>query len=333
MSAALVGLGWSALAAGGLALARMWRRESRADRLLLLLYHRVVSPETYARLHGAERIFSIAEDRFEQQLAWLREGGYSVVALDQVVQALERGGNLPERAVCITFDDGCESVYRNALPRLARQGMTATVFVTTDPDAWIFHEGEYTERRMTLEELRALAAADWCIGSHAVTHRGLNEMSEAEALGELERSRKQLTEWIGRPVEHFAVPLNFYSRATLAQCRRAGYRSVCTSDPGGTCPGSSPFHLRRVTVEGTHDLEGFRRSLEPRSLVQRRVLAALKKVPPKLLGERIWMPLRERIFASALGPWLSFRHLRLALAASAALLVALLVVSTVALVL
>lgn len=331
MSAALVALGWSALAGGGLALGRMWRQESRADRLLVLLYHRVVSPETYAGLHGAERIFSIAEDRFEQQLAWLREGGHAVVSLEQVVEALERGEPLPERAVCITFDDGCESVYRNALPRLARQGMTATVFVTTDPDAWIFHEGEYTERRMTVEELRALAGADWCIGSHAVSHRGLNEMSEAEALGELERSRKLLAEWIGRPVEHFAVPLNFYSRATLAQCRRAGYRSVCTSDPGATHWGGNPFHIRRVTVEGSHDLVGFRRALEPRSLVQRRVLAALKKLPPKLLGERIWMPLRERIFASALGPWLSFGHLRIALAGTAALLVATLIVSTLAL--
>ena len=331
MSAALVGLGWSALAAGGLALARMWRQESRADRLLVLLYHRVVSPDTYARLHGAERIFSIAEDRFEQQLAWLRSAGYAVVELEQVVQALERGAPLPERAVCITFDDGCESVYRNALPRLKRRDMSATVFVTTDPDAWIFHEGEYTERRMTLDELRALAAEGWCIGSHAVSHRGLNEMSEPDALGELERSRKLLAEWLGRPVDHFAVPLNFYSRATLAQCRRAGYRSVCTSDPGATARQSSPFHIRRVTVEGSHDLDGFRRSLEPRSLVQRRVLAALKKLPPKLLGERIWMPLRERIFASALGPWLSFGHLRMALAGGAALGIALLVVATLAL--
>ena len=57
------------------------------------------------------------------------------------------------RFVCITFDDGCESVYRNARPVLERQGMSAAVIVTTDADAWIFHEGEYTERRMTLEDL------------------------------------------------------------------------------------------------------------------------------------------------------------------------------------
>jgi hypothetical protein len=65
--------------------------------------------------------------------------------------------------------------------------------------------------------------------------------------------------------------------------------------------------------------------------MQRRVLAALKKLPPKLLGERLWMPLRERIFASALGPWLSFRHLRVALVACAGLAVLALLLSTLAL--
>jgi hypothetical protein len=45
------------------------------------------------------------------------------------------------------------------------------------------------------------------------------------------------------------------------------------------------------------------------------------------------MPLRERIFASALGPWLSFRYLRIALAGTAALFVVVLIVSTLALLL
>jgi len=66
MIGAVVFTGWSALAAGGLALARIWRQERRPDRLLVLLYHRVVSPAIAAGLHGAGRIFAIPEDRFEQ---------------------------------------------------------------------------------------------------------------------------------------------------------------------------------------------------------------------------------------------------------------------------
>ena len=65
--------------------------------------------------------------------------------------------------------------------------------------------------------------------------------------------------------------------------------------------------------------------------MQRRVLNALKKLPPKLLGERLWMPLRERLFG-LLGPWLTFRYLRLALLGLAAVLgLALLAVTAAAL--
>lgn len=322
--------GWVLVALAALAVARLVWQESRADRLLVLLYHRVVAPEVYARFSGAERIFSIPADRFREQLEWLVRSGRRVVSLDTLVDALEGRTQLPGGSVCITFDDGCASVHTRARPILQELGLPATVFVTTDENAWIFHEGEYTERRMTPDEIRACAQSGLQIGSHAVTHRGLNEMSPDEVRAELRDSREQLTKWAGTPVDTFSVPLNFYNRTTLALCREAGYRAVCTSDNGATHPGASPLALKRFIVEGSYDLAAFQRSLEPRVMVQRRVLSALKRLPPKLLGERLWMPLRARIFASPLGPWLSFRHLRVGLALLAALLGALLVAGTLA---
>jgi peptidoglycan/xylan/chitin deacetylase (PgdA/CDA1 family) len=306
--------GWSAVAALGLLLARMWRDESRADRVIGLLYHRVVPRELYDGFTGTEQIFSLPADRFREQLTWLEQHGYTFVSLDQLADALHGGEPLPENAVCITFDDGCESVYKNALPILRDLGIPSGVFVTTDADAWIFHEGEYYERRMSEDELCACHEGGITIGSHAITHRGLNEMSREAVLAELEGSRELLERWIGAPVEHFAVPLNFYNRTTLELCRQAGYRSVCTSDNGTSHAGTSPYKIKRFIVEGSYDLGDFERSLTPRFILQRRILNSLKKLPPKLLGERLWMPLRERIFRGPIGRYLTFRHLRVALA-------------------
>lgn len=322
--------GWAGLGATGAAGLRMLRQESRADRVIGLLYHRVVPREVHDRFTGAERIFSMPVDRFAEQLEWLGASGHHFVSLDQVVAFLSRGTALPSRPVCVTFDDGCESVYKHAFPVLQRLGVPAAVFVTVDADAWIFHEGEYCERRLSVEEVRALAAGGLTIGSHAVSHRGLNEMPREAALRELVASRETLEGWIGAPVRHFAVPLNFYSRETLALCREAGYASVCTSDNGTSNASTDPYRIKRFIVEGSYDLAAFRRSLEPPVIVQRRVINALKKLPPRLLGERRWMPLRERIFASPLGPLLGFGHLRRGLAVAAALGLAALVALSVA---
>jgi peptidoglycan/xylan/chitin deacetylase (PgdA/CDA1 family) len=306
-------LGWGVVAGAAIVLLRMLREESRPDRIVCLLYHRVVPQATYDRFTGTERIFSISEKRFRRHLEWMLDSGYHVVSLDALVEHLAKGAALPARPVFLSFDDGCESVYKHALPILRDLEIPATVFVTVDEDAWIFREGESGERRMTLEELQACAAGGVSIGSHAVSHRGLNEMSRDEVLEELIHSRELLSDWVGAPVRDFAVPLNFYNRKTLELCREAGYVSVSTSDNGTCNADTDPFRIKRFIVEGSYDVEAFQRSLEPRTILQKRVLNALKKIPPKLLGERVWMPLRKRIFRSPLGRWLTFRYLRRAL--------------------
>ncbi len=318
MLAWIAAIGWGVVGTAVFAVARMLRQESRADRILCLLYHRVVPRETYDTFTGTEQIFSTPEDRFRQHVTWLLEAGYSLVSLDALTEHLTHGSALPPKPVFLSFDDGCESVYKNALPILNDLGAPATVFVTIDENAWIFHRGEYNERRMTIEEMQSCEAGGISIGSHAVTHRGLNEMSRDEVLEELVRSRETLSEWVGVPVRHFAVPLNFYNRKTIELCKEAGYESVCTSDNGTCNRDTDPFRIKRFIVEGSYDLPAFQRSLEPRVILQKRILNALKKIPPKLLGERIWMPLRQRIFGIG-GRWLTFRYLRRALLAGIAL--------------
>jgi peptidoglycan/xylan/chitin deacetylase (PgdA/CDA1 family) len=322
--------GWTLVGAGGVWLARALREESRADRIVCLLYHRVVPRSTWETFRGTERIFSIPEDRFRGHLERLCADGYHFVSLDELEAHLARGEALPARPVFVSFDDGCESVAKVALPILRDLRIPATAFVTIDEGAWIFRSGEYFERRMSHEELRACHEGGVSIGSHSVTHRGLNEMRPDEALDELVRSRELLSEWVGAPVRHFAVPLNFYNRSTLELCRRAGYTAVCTSDNGTCNRDTDPFRIRRFIVEGGLDVEAFARTLAPHVIVQRRVLNALKKIPPKLLGETLWMPLRRRIFRSALGRHLGLRQLRRALLAAAVAGVAGLVALTIA---
>ena len=57
---------------------------------------------------------------------------YRPVSLGRIVECLEGGDDLPERAVAITFDDGYLNVLTHAAPVLADLGIPATVFVVTD---------------------------------------------------------------------------------------------------------------------------------------------------------------------------------------------------------
>ncbi len=97
-------------------------RRWRARRFQILTYHKV-SPDShpfFPPLHPS---------LFDQQMAFLKET-HQVFFLDELVERQQRG-EVPERAVAITFDDGYQDNYTWAFPILSKYRLPATVFLAT----------------------------------------------------------------------------------------------------------------------------------------------------------------------------------------------------------
>ncbi len=92
-------------------------------RLSILIFHRVRS-QIDPLFPNEPNI-----ERFDQIMGWLSKW-FRILPLDVAILQLGRGV-LPPRAAAITFDDGYADNATNALPILARHGVTATFFVTT----------------------------------------------------------------------------------------------------------------------------------------------------------------------------------------------------------
>jgi glycosyltransferase involved in cell wall biosynthesis/peptidoglycan/xylan/chitin deacetylase (PgdA/CDA1 family) len=81
---------------------------------------------------------------------------FNIIPLDDAVLAL-RAGNLPDRAACITFDDGYADWLGGAVPVLERHQLHATFFITT---------GQFSGQPMWNERiLHAIAQAPASLGS------------------------------------------------------------------------------------------------------------------------------------------------------------------------
>lgn len=79
----------------------------------VLCYHDIqndvrVNPDPYA-IDTAELV---------SQFSWLKENGYRVIGMDDVIAAREGRRPLPDKAVMLTFDDGFRSVYTRVYPLL-----------------------------------------------------------------------------------------------------------------------------------------------------------------------------------------------------------------------
>lgn len=81
----------------------------------ILLYHHI-SEDT------------LTQEQFQTEMQLLKDGGYHTVSFDQIFDFVEKGTPLPEKPVCLTFDDGYLSNYEIAYPLLKEYGMKATFF-------------------------------------------------------------------------------------------------------------------------------------------------------------------------------------------------------------
>jgi peptidoglycan/xylan/chitin deacetylase (PgdA/CDA1 family) len=110
---------------------------------VILLYHRVM------RLESDPQLLSVAPNRFEKHIAYLRDNAIPL-SLTDLIESQEAGRNT-ERAVVVTFDDGYADNLHNARPILERYGVPATVFVTTS--------GLNAEREFWWDDLERLLLA------------------------------------------------------------------------------------------------------------------------------------------------------------------------------
>lgn len=158
-----------------LALADTARGESTTYRVLC--YHDVVrdvrdQPDPYA----------VDAGQLAAQFSWLKENGYRVVSLDEVIAAQQGRRALPDKAVLLTFDDGYRSLYTRVYPLLKTFGYPAIValsggWLDAPPGKTVDYDGESVprERFLSWEEIREMAASGLVeLASHSYNlHRGI----------------------------------------------------------------------------------------------------------------------------------------------------------------
>lgn len=282
--------------------------------ILCLMYHRLCADDQYEALSGPERVFTIPVGRFEWQIKRLRDSGYAFVGPQQVRDFAAGESSLDQPAVMITFDDGCRSVGELGAPVLKRFGACATLFVTTDENAEVF-AATPNDPRMSDEQIADLDGGCVQIESHAVSHRPLSGLDHGEMRSELSQSRAHLEKLLNREVRYFAVPGNWYDQSTLHAAREAGYHAVWCSKPGVVTVGMNAYPFPRVNIDGDVSDRGFLRQISPGGIVRRKIVFAAKQLPGRILGPKIWSPLRRMLLSCMPGGYLSMRRVMLIAAA------------------
>lgn len=98
----------------------------RQDRLLILAYHGLSLDDE----HEWDPSLYMTPECFRRRMQLLKESNCTVLPLAEAVHSLYRG-DLPEKCVVLTFDDGNYDFYKEAQPILRGFGFPVTVYLTT----------------------------------------------------------------------------------------------------------------------------------------------------------------------------------------------------------
>lgn len=155
---------------------------------------------------------------FAAQLQALRDGGWTSVTGPALVDHLEFGTPLPERAMLLTFDDGSATHHSVGLPVLQQFGFVGTFFpmtVVLDKPDWL-----------SAAQLRDLVGAGMTIGSHTWDHQRLDRLPGDQWATQLAEPAATLADIIGAPVDLLAYPYGAWSPEALEHVATAGYRAA-----------------------------------------------------------------------------------------------------------
>jgi peptidoglycan/xylan/chitin deacetylase (PgdA/CDA1 family) len=169
---------------------------------------------TFHAIDEQESDISMSPGLFRRAMARLKASGGRAVALEEAAARVRQGLPFPRRAFVLTFDDGYESVYREAFPILQALGWPATVFLiagsvsTFDDDARL---PTWKERRMlSWGQVREMHRAGIAMGGHTQSHPHLTHLTEDEIAAELVGSKRAIEEALGSSIRSFAYPYGEY---------------------------------------------------------------------------------------------------------------------------
>jgi peptidoglycan/xylan/chitin deacetylase (PgdA/CDA1 family) len=204
------------------------------------MYHVINPPLPSAPYPG----LYVPPTEFAAQMEALKAAGWHAVTLDQLKAYWSRGVPLPPgKPIVLTFDNGYQSQYTNALPVLKRMG-------------WVGNEMMQlsglppSQGGLTDAEIRGLVSDGWELDTQGMSHADLIAVPASELHYQVFTARQLLRSRYGVTADWFAYPSGHYNPNVIATLKAAGFVGSLTVVPGWGSPSEDPFRLPRLRVLG-----------------------------------------------------------------------------------
>lgn len=210
----------------------------------ILLYHHMLTDADKNTDHWRGNDITIATSEFKRHMKMLKDNGYNVATMDEVVAYVRGEILLPKKSIVLCFDDGYKSNTYYAAPILREFGFKATVFSIMS-----FFDGQYQDRYdvSSLQHItrKDLAAYTDVLDQQCHTwanHNHLSQQSYNQVYNDLMQSQSC------EKYKYFAYPYGDYNDTVIKAVKAAGFLAAVTTEARNAVPGDNVYEIPRYTV-------------------------------------------------------------------------------------
>jgi peptidoglycan/xylan/chitin deacetylase (PgdA/CDA1 family) len=234
------------------------------DQIAVLLYHHI---DDQAQSGG-----TITTALFREQLSHLKQQGFQFITFQQFKRFME-GGEVPDNAVLVTFDDGYSSFYTNAYPVLKQLSVPAVHFIITK-DLENPHHSRIPS--LSKDQIMEMTGAGDFIEVQTHTNNLHNKQSEKAYLttrlkmegkaaegkteedaayrdrivADIQTSVDKLKPLQINEIDALAYPFGIYHKQATELVKQAGIRYAFTVQPGILERDMDPYQIPRINAGG-----------------------------------------------------------------------------------
>lgn len=198
--------------------------------------------------------------RFESQIQWLKDNGYTIIPLKVAVEYLQgKRSSLPKKSIVVTADDGWQSVYTYMYPIIKKLNVPVTLFIYPQT----ISSGKNAMSWEQLRELQQTGLFD--IQSHTYDHPNFKqtkkrmsaERYEKYVDNQLIKSKSILEEKLGAPITLLAWPFGIYDVYLEQRAAKAGYAMAFSIDYRSANKNYKPMAQPRFMIIDAQTMQTF----------------------------------------------------------------------------
>lgn len=169
-------------------------------RIPVLMYHSI---------SNSKNPLSVSINSFEKQMRFMNQNAFKTTSLHNI-ENIKSG-----KFFIITFDDGYEDVFLNALPILKKYNFTATCFFVSNLIGKYNVWDEDKENFIKLNLMNNSQISLWIdnnmdVGSHTADHKNLLKLNSNDKKIQINEPKKYFNEFFNIDVKTFSYPFGAF---------------------------------------------------------------------------------------------------------------------------